>query len=172
MFTIQLRGFPNDPILPSSPIFGYGHLQLRLSATLGDSCYPTDPISPTPGFTRLSVCGKIFNEGGARYAGGGLYIQSGLGEGPPSLIAAFNGALPSSTCRRYEIAGSVTVSDAVATDMVAHPEQYQVRMGGSVASDATQIGGRLDGSAWGSVGTRPETDPFFAEKVCSVAVTP
>jgi hypothetical protein len=29
----------------------------------------------------------------------------------------------------------------------------------------------LNGAAWGPVGSRPETDPFFAEKVCSVTVT-
>jgi hypothetical protein len=42
------------------------------------------------------------------------------------------------------------------------------RIGGS----PTRIGGLLDGSAWGPVGARPETDWYFAEKVCSVAVTP
>ena len=66
----------------------------------------------------------------------------------------------------------MTVSDAIAADMVARPDLYQVRMDGAVNSDATQVGGRLDGSAWGPVGSRPETDPFFAEKVCSVALTP
>ena len=117
------------------------------------------------------MCGKIFNEGGALYRGGGLYMLSPFGEGP-GLVASFNGSFPPSACRRYDIAGAVTVSDAIAADMVAHPDQYQTRMDGDVTSEATQIGGRLDGSAWGPVGSRPETDPYFAEKVCTIAITP
>ena len=171
VFTVQLRAIPNDPVLPPNPVFGYGHLQLRLGSTLGDSCFPNDPISPTPGFTRVSVCGTIFNEGGAQYRGGGIYNLSPFTEGP-GLIAAFNGTLPPNPCRRYDIAGAVAVSDAIATDILAHPDLYQVRMDGDVLGQSTRVGGRFDGSAWGPVGARPETDPFFAEKTCTVAVTP
>jgi hypothetical protein len=171
VFTVQLRAYPVDPVFPNDPVYGYGHVQIRLGATLGDSCYPVDPISPAPGFTRVSVCGKIFNEGGAKYRGGGIYNLSPFTEGP-GLIAAFNGALPPNPCRRYDIAGAVAVSDAIATDMIAHPDLYQVRMDGDVLGQSARLGGRLDGSAWGPVGARPETDPFFAEKTCTVAVTP
>jgi hypothetical protein len=178
VFTLQLRALPPNPILPPSPIFGYGHLQLRLGATLDDSCLPPNPISPQPGFTALSVCGKIFNEGGALYTGGGIYaVSGGLGDTfNPVLVASFNAAQPGSPpispCRRYEVAGFVAVPDAVAADMLARTTSYAVLFDGDVGGSATRIGGRFDGSAWGPVGQRPETDPFFAEKVCSVAVTP
>src|SRR5687767_5971744 len=94
MYTVQLRAIPTDPLLPPSPIYGWGHLQLRLGATLGDSCIPTDPVSPAPGTTRLTVCGRIFNEGGALYRGGAIYtVPSDLGEGP-AFVASLNGAYP------------------------------------------------------------------------------
>ena len=28
MYTVQLRAIPTDPVLPPSPIYGWGHLQL------------------------------------------------------------------------------------------------------------------------------------------------
>ena len=34
----------------------------------------TTRVVPAPGFTRLTVCGKIFNSGGALYKGGGIYL--------------------------------------------------------------------------------------------------
>jgi hypothetical protein len=55
--------------------------------------------------------------------------------------------------------------------MAANPAGYQVLMDGDVLGQATRLGGLLNGAAWGPVGSRPETDPFFAEKVCSVTVT-
>jgi len=65
------------------------------------------------------------------------------------------------------------VSDAVAAAMVANPGGYQVRITGMApVGGATFIGGRLDGQAWGPVGERTETDPFYAEKVCQVAIAP
>jgi len=173
VFTLQLRALPPNPILPPSPIFGYGHLQLRLGATLDDTCLPPNPITPAPGTTLLSVCGKIFNEGGALYKGGSIYLFSdGLGDSNSLLITSFNNTMPNDACRRYEIGGVVAVSDAVAADMIAHTTSYAVLFDGDVGGSATRIGGRFDGSAWGPVGQRPETDPYFAEKVCSVSVAP
>ena len=171
VLTVQLRGLPPNPVLPPNPIYGYGHLQLRLGASLGDSCLPPNPVTPQPGFTLVTVCGKIFNEGGALYRGGGIYQSTFLGDSF-TLVAAFNGAIPNVPCRRYDIGGTVEVSDAVALDMIANPTTYRVGMDGEVAGAPTTIGGLLDGSAWGPVGSRPETDPFFAVKVCNVAVTP
>ena len=172
MYTVQLRAIPTDPVLPPSPIYGWGHLQLRLGATLGDSCFPTDPTSPAPGTTLLTVCGRIFNEGGALYRGGAIYtVPSDLGEGP-AFVASLNGAYPVDPCRRYDIGGAVVVSDALAEDMVTNPHRYQVVMDGDVLGTSTAIGGLFTGTAWGPVGTRPESDPFFAAKVCNVVVTP
>jgi len=171
VFNLQLRTLPPNPVLPPSPIYGYGHLQLRLGSLVDNSCLPPNPITPQPGTTLLTVCGRIFNEGGALYRGGGIYSLSPLGEGTV-LVAAFNGAIPNDPCRRYEIAGAVTVSDAIAADMNVNPTRYQVLMDGDVSGATTRIGGLVDGSAWGPVGSRPETDPYFATKVCSVAVTP
>ena len=172
MYTVQLRAFPNDPLLPPNPIYGWGHLQLRLGATLGDSCFPTDPVSPAPGTTLLTVCGRIFNEGGALYRGGAIYtVPSDLGEGP-AFVASLNGAYPVDPCRRYDIGGAVVVSDVIAEDMVADPSRYQVVMDGDALGTSTAIGGLFTGTAWGPVGTRPESDPFFAAKVCNVVVTP
>jgi hypothetical protein len=171
---LQLRSLPPNPVLPPNPIYGYGHVQVRLGAQLdvGTSCLPPNPISPQPGTTIVSVCGKIFNEGGARYTGGGIYLIDAFGDSFATLIASFNGAVPSDPCRRYDIAGAIVVPDAVAADMVANTTSYAVRLDGTVANAATSIGGRFDGTAWGPVGSRPETDPFFAEKVCTVAIVP
>ena len=80
--------------------------------------------------------------------------------------------MPGDPCRRYDLAGSIEVSDAVAADMMVRPEGYQVILDGDVGATTTRIGGRFDGSAWGPVGARPETDPFYSAKVCAVAVTP
>jgi hypothetical protein len=175
VFTVQLRSIPTDPILPPNPIFGYGNLQLRLGSVADNSCLPPNPITPQPGTTFLSVCGKIFNVGGALYRGGGIYSLYPLGEGP-GLVAEFGGDFPNDACRRYDIAGAVTVPDAIASDMLLQPTMYEVRMNGDVQSAATRIGGRLDGSAWGSTnvfgdGYQP-SDPYFAQKVCSVAIVP
>lgn len=174
VINLQLRALPPNPILPPSPIYGWGNVQLRLGAQLdvGTSCVPPNPITPQPGTSVVSFCGKIFNEGGAKYTGGGIYLMDGLGDSFAYPIASFNGAVPNDPCRRYEISGAVLVSDAVAADMVAHTTSYSVRFDGDVSSAATSIGGRFDGTAWGPVGSRPETDPYFAEKVCNVVITP
>ena len=171
VFNVQLRAFPTDPVYPTDPIYGFGQLQLRLGSLVDNSCLPPSPITPQPGTTLLSVCGKIFNEGGALYRGGEIYRVSLLGDGD-ILVASFGGALPPNPCRRYELAGAVTVSDALAADMIVNPRRYQVRMLGGVGGSTTRIGGLFDGSAWGTVGSRPETDPYFAEKVCTVGITP
>jgi len=34
----------------------------------------------------------------------------------------------------------------------------------------TQIGGRLDGTAWGPIGSRTDADPFYAQKVCNISI--
>ena len=174
VINLQLRALPPNPVLPPNPIYGWGNVQLRLGAQLdvGTSCLPPNPITPPPGTSVLSFCGKIFNEGGALYRGGGIYLMDGLGDTFAYPIASLNGAVPDQSCRRYEISGAVLVSDAVAADMIAHTTSYSVRFDGDVSSAATSIGGRFDGSAWGPVGSRPETDPYFAEKVCNVAITP
>jgi hypothetical protein len=170
VWNVQLRELPPNPVRPGDPYYGYGHLQLRAGSLTGDACLPPNPITPPPGSTLLSLCGRIFNEGGAAYRGGGLYAVSFLGEGP-GLVAAFNGVNPSDACRRYDIAGAVIVTDAIAADMLANPTRYQVQMFGDIAGASTGMGGLLDGTAWGSVG-RAETDPFFTAKICSVVVTP
>jgi hypothetical protein len=175
VFNQQLRAFPNDPIFPTDPVYGSGNLHIRLGSVLGDSCYPTDPITPQPGTTVLAICGKIFNQGGALYRGGGIYQTNLFGDGFVQ-VAAFNGTLPPNPCHRYDVAGSITVSDAVASDMILHPSQYKVQMDGDVAGTTTVIAGLFDGSAWGTA-TRPgdpyqPSDPYFAEKVCTVAITP
>jgi len=174
VFTVQLRAVPPNPVVSPNPVFGYGHLQIRVGAQLdvGTSCVPPNPVTPQPGTSVVSICGKIFNEGGALYTGGGIYLTDLLGDSFATLIASFNGAVPNDSCRRYEIAGAVVVPDAVAADMIANTTSYAVRFDGAVAGAATRIGGRFDGTAWGPVGSRPETDPYFAEKVCNVAVTP
>jgi len=167
VFTVQLRARPGDPY------YGYGNLQVYL----GNSCRPGDPYSPAPGFTALSLCGKIFNGGGALYTGGGIYwTGGGLGDVFDVLVTPFSGALPPNPCHRYDVAGLVVVPDAVAADMLTNTTSYAVRFDGQVGSSTTRIGGRLDGTAWGSV-SRPgdpyqPSDPFFAENVCSVAITP
>jgi hypothetical protein len=171
VFTLQLRALPPNPVLPPNPIFGYGHLQMRLGSAVDNSCLPPNPITPQDGTTLITVCGKIFNEGGALYRGGGIDYADFLGEGTVR-VASFDGAPPPNPCRRYDLAGAVTVPDAIAADMIVNPTLYRVNLDGDVASATTRIGGLLDGSAWGPVGTRPETDPFFAEKVCTVAITP
>jgi len=172
VFNVQLRALPPNPILPPSPIYGHGHLQVRLGSVVDDACLPPNPVTPQPGTTVLSVCGRIFNEGGALYRGGGLYAGSlGLGDGYVQ-VATFNGTIPNDSCRRYDIAGAIIVSDGTAADMIANPTKYKVQFDGDVLGDPTAIGGAFDGSAWGPVGTRPETDPFFSAKVCSVAITP
>jgi hypothetical protein len=70
----------------------------------------------------------------------------------------------------------VLVSDAVAADMIANTSSYAVRFDGAVGGSTTRIGGRFDGQAWGSVANPTDpfgpADPYFAEKVCNVAVTP
>jgi hypothetical protein len=173
---IQVRGFPNDPVLPPNPIYGWGNLQVKVNVSVGDACVPPNPITPQPGTTPIAVCGKIFNEGGARYISGGLYRLPSLGEEGPVQVAAFGGATPPQACRRYDLSGAVFVPDAVAADIATSPGGYAVQFDGFVdagaTTGATRIGGRLDGSAWGPVGERLATDPFFAAKVCEIAITP
>jgi len=170
VFTVQLRALSGDPY------YGFGNLQLRLGAQLGDSCAPTDPFSPVPGTTLVSLCGKIFNGGGALYKGGGIYLSNALGDSFATLIASFNGAVPPNPCHRYDVVGAVVVPDAVAADMIAHTSSYAVRFEGQVGGSTARVAGRLDGTAWGSVSlpTDPylSSDPYFAQKVCSVGVVP
>ena len=180
VFNLQLRAFPNDPVfptdplIPTDPIYGSGNLHIRLGSVVGDACLPPNPITPQPGTTLLAVCGRIFNAGGALYRGGGIYQTNLFGDGFVQ-VAAFNGTLPPNPCHRYDVAGTVTVSDAIASDMILNPNQYLVRMDGDVAGTTTQIAGLFDGSAWGSA-TQPgdpyqPSDPYFAEKVCTAAIT-
>ena len=177
VFTVQLRTFPNDPIfptdptIPTDPLYGFGNLQVRLGSLVDDNCLPPSPITPQPGETLLSVCGRIFNEGGATYLGGAIWKTQVGGDGS-ILVSEFGGTIPTDPCRRYEMSGAVVVSDETAADMIANPTRYFVHLDGEVGGEATAIGGPFDGSAWGAVGTRPETDPFFTAKVCSVAITP
>ena len=173
VFNLQLRAFPNDPIIPTDPLYGSGNLHIRLGSVIGDSCFPNDPVTPQPGRTALALCGRIFNAGGALYRGGGIYQTNLFGDGFIQ-VAAFNGALPPNPCHRYDVAGTVTVPDAIAADMILNPTHYLVRMDGNVSGRATAIAGLFDGSAWGSAAgdSYAPTDPFFAEKVCSVAITP
>ena len=49
---------------------------------------PAQPITPQPGTSVISVCGKIFNEGGAIYTGGGIYVSDALGDSFATLIAS------------------------------------------------------------------------------------
>ena len=175
VFNLQLRALPPNPVLPPNPIYGSGNLHIRLGSVVGDACLPPNPITPQPGTTVLAICGKIFNAGGALYRGGGIYQTNLFGDGSIQ-VAAFNGALPPNPCHRYDVAGTVTVSDAVAADMILSPTQYQVRMDGDVSGTSTAIAGLFDGSAWGSAAQPGDpyapSDPYFAEKVCAVAITP
>jgi len=175
VFNLQLRAFPNDPVFPTDPLYGSGNLHIRLGSVVDDACLPPNPITPQPGTTLLSLCGRIFNAGGALYRGGGIYQTNLFGDGFIQ-VAAFNGALPPNPCHRYDVAGTVTVSDAVAADMILNPTHYLVRMDGSVSGTTTAIAGLFDGSAWGSAASPTDPyqpgDPFFAEKVCAVAITP
>jgi len=172
LYTVQLRGIPNDPTLPPNPIYGHGQLTIRSGATLGDACLPPNPVTPAPGSTLLTICGKIFNDGGALYRGGAIWtVPSGLGDGA-IFIASFGGTQPGDPYRRYDLAGAITVSDAVAADMMADPSGYQVIMNGDVAGTTVSIGGLFDGSAWGPVGSRPETDPFYTARSIALTITP
>lgn len=171
VFDVQLRAFPNDPALPPNPVYGFGNLQIRLGSLVDNSCLPPNPVTPQPGMTLVSVCGKIFNAGGALYQGGGIYTAPSLfSDGV--IVADFNGTRPANACRRYDVAGAVLVADALAAAMIANPTGYQVRFDGSILGSSTRLGGLLDGSAWGPIGDRPETDPYFAAKVCTVAIAP
>jgi hypothetical protein len=175
VFNLQLRPYPTDPIFPNDPLYGAGNLHIRLGSVVGDACLPPNPITPQPGTTVLAICGKIFNAGGALYRGGGIYQTNLLGDGLIQ-VAAFNGTIPNDPCHRYDVAGSVTVSDAIATDMIVNPTHYLVRMDGNVSGTTTAIAGLFDGSAWGLTARPGDTyqtsDPYFAEKVCAVAITP
>ena len=171
VFNVQLRALPPNPIIPTDPLYGFGNLQVRLGSLVDDSCLPPNPVTPQPGETLLSVCGRIFNEGGALYEAGGIYMAELGGDGSIAIVQ-FGGTIPSAPCRRYDLGGAVVVSDAIAADMIANPTRYTVNFEGDVSGESTSIGGAFDGSAWGPVGTRPETDPYFSAKVCSVAITP
>jgi hypothetical protein len=173
VFTLQLRSIPTDPIFPNDPVYGYGHLQIRLGSLVDLSCLPPNPITPQPGYTVLSLCGRIFNEGGALYRGGAIYkADLDLGGDGFVTVATFGGPFPTEPCRRYDISGGVMVPESIAADMIVNTTDYRVLMDGDVAGAPTRIGGAFDGSAWGPVGTRPESDPYFAAKVCGVAITP
>lgn len=156
VFNVQLRQFPNDPIfptdptIPTDPLYGFGNLQVRLGSLIDDSCLPPNPITPQPGYTVVSVCGRIFNEGGALYRGGGIYYSNDVFGDGSILVTQFSGAIPNDPCRRYEISGAALVSDATAADMVANPGAYFVNFDGDIGGESTWIGGRLDGAAWGT----------------------
>ena len=175
VFNLQLRAFPNDPLFPTDPTYGAGNLHIRLGSVVGDACLPPNPITPQPGTTLLAICGKIFNQGGALYRGGAIYQTNLFGDGFIQ-VAALNGALPPNPCHRYDVAGTVTVSDAIAADMIVNPARYLVRMNGDLSGTTTAIAGLFDGSAWGSAAQPGDSyapsDPYFAEKVCTVAITP
>ena len=170
LFNVQIRAVPPTPTVPPNPVYGWGHLQLWLAAT--DLCVPPNPVVPA-GLTLVSVCGKIFNDGGVRYVAGGLYeLQSGGQDiGVPALVASFEALQPTGPCRRYELAGSMLIADALADESQLSPSRYVVLFDGLTAGDQpTQIGGRLDGTAWGPIGERLDTDPFYAQKVCDISI--
>jgi len=53
------------------------------------------------------------------------------------------------------------------------PNRYQVIFDAATPGGTeTQIGGLLDGSAWGPIGVRPEQDVFFQSKVCAIDIVP
>ena len=166
VLTVQLRTVPGFATLE------WGNLRLR-PFTPVDPCVPPNPTIPA-GQTVVSVCGRIFNEGGATYSGGGLYTVPLVIDAAPILIASFNSvASPTDPCRRYDLAGYITVSDETAADLIAAPGKYQVLFDGAgPGGEEAQIGGLLDGSAWGPVGATPEEDVFFGAKVCTVEIRP
>jgi len=170
LFNVQIRAVPPNPVVPPNPTYGWGNLQIRMSPI--DPCVPPNPVVPI-GVTLVAVCGKIFNDGGVRYVAGGLYqLQTG-GEdvGLPELVASFNSLTPTEPCRRYELAGSILIADALAADIQTSPSKYLVLFDGLTPDNKpTQIGGRLDGSAWGPIGERTDADPFYAQKVCNIAI--
>jgi hypothetical protein len=166
VLTVQLRTVPGFATLE------WGNLRLKPFAPV-DPCVPPNPTIPA-GQTVVSVCGRIFNEGGATYSGGGIYTVPLVIDAAPILIASFNSvSAPTDPCRRYDLSGYITVSDATAADLLASPGAYQVLFDGAgPGGEETQIGGRLDGLAWGPVGTREEQDVFFGAKVCTVEIRP
>ena len=169
LFNVQIRAVPPNPIVPPNPTYGWGHVQIRLTPV--DLCVPPNPVVPA-GLTLVSVCGKIFNDGGVRYIAGGLYeLQSGGQDiGMPELVASFD-SQPTDPCRRYELGGSILIADALAADIQLSPSKYLVLFDGLTSDDKpTQIGGRLDGTAWGPIGARTDTDPFYAQKVCTISI--
>lgn len=165
VLTVQLRTLPGFATLQ------WGHLQIRLQPV--DPCVPPNPVVPS-GQTLLAVCGRIFNEGGAAYSGGGLYTVPTSFDELPVLLASFNSpAAPVDPCRRYELGGYVTVPDATADQLLATPTRYQVIFDAATPGGTeTQIGGLLDGSAWGPTGVTPEQDVFFESKVCAIDIAP
>jgi hypothetical protein len=137
-----------------------------------DPCVPPNPVVPS-GMTLVAVCGRIFNDGGVRYVAGGLYElpTGGVDIGPPELVAGFDSQQPTDPCRRYELGGSILIADALAADIQTSPSKYAVLFDGLTADNKpTRIGGRLDGTAWGPIGERADTDPFYAQKVCNISI--
>jgi len=166
VWTVQLRALP-----------GFATLQwgnMRLSPfTPVNPCVPPNPTVPA-GQTILAICGKIFNEGGATYSGGGLYTVPPVIDAVPVLIAPFNSvSQPVDPCRRYDLSGYITLPEATAADLIASTAKYLLLFDGAGPNgEESQIGGRLDGSAWGPAGVRTEQDVFFGSKVCDIAIRP
>jgi hypothetical protein len=159
---------------PGLPSLEWGHVQLKIGFQTGDPCIPPDPIVP-PDFTAVAVCGKIFNPGGARFLGGGLYVTVPGEGGVPTveLIRIFEGAIPPDPCRRYDLSGYVPISNEDAQNLMLAPSAYSVRFDGATVDGwATQIGGFLDGGAWGPVGQVDDSDAFFAANACNVKIIP
>lgn len=165
IFNVQLRTVPGFAVL------SWGHLQVNLTPV--DPCVPPNPTVPA-GQTLVAVCGRIFNEGGAIYSGGGLYTVPISFDELPTLLASFNTlAAPVDPCRRYDLGGYILLADETADQLLAQPARYQVLFDAAdAAGTETQFGGLLDGSAWGPAGARPEQDVFFAGNVCKISIQP
>jgi hypothetical protein len=164
IFNVQLRTLPGFATLQ------WGYLQIRMMPV--DPCVPPNPVVPQ-GETLIGVCGRIFNEGGAAYSGGGLYTVPTSFDELPILLAPFNSTAPVDPCRRYDLGGYITVPDEVAGNLLAEPSRYQVIFDAATPDGTeTQIGGRLDGLAWGPTGVKSEQDAFFGSNVCAIDIAP
>jgi hypothetical protein len=170
ILTAQLRTLPGFAVLQ------WGNLRLAVNFAPVDPCreHPTNPVT-TDGMTNVAVCGTIFNPGGALYQGGGIYtVPPPVVDALPLLVASFTSiAAPVDPCRLYQLQGYFQVADADALDLVTSPASYQVLFDAATPGGTeTRIGGLLDGSAWGPVGTVAVTNPTFAQDVCTIEIAP
>jgi hypothetical protein len=121
------------------------------------------------GLTAVALCARIFNPGGETFTGGSL-LQFGAEDAATVATLGRATAFPPAPCHSYTVQGVVTVSDAVASQIMASPGRYALSFA-SVARPTSALSGALDGSTAGAVGPLGETDVYFAYNKCTVDVT-